>query len=221
MITIDQVIRSQRRSMALEVRPDGSLLVRAPLHTPDLLIRAFVESKAAWIKTHQAAARSRPSPSSAGFTAGARFWYLGTQYALRIDPHARAALSFQNEFVLSAAAQGNARIVFTRWYQQQARRLLGERVSRLAAQHGFTYKSIRITSAAARWGSCGANNSLNFAWRLVMAPPEVIDYVVVHELAHTRVKNHSRAFWEVVRAAMPDYAHHRQWLRSNGAALKL
>ncbi|MCS7122892.1 MAG: M48 family metallopeptidase, partial [Candidatus Micrarchaeota archaeon] len=87
--------------------------------------------------------------------------------------------------------------------------------------YNFRYNRVRITNARRRWGSCSSSNNLNFSWRLIMAPLEVIDYVVVHELVHTRIKNHSKAFWRMVEAVMPDYDRQRRWLRENGHMLKI
>ncbi len=83
------------------------------------------------------------------------------------------------------------------------------------------YKSIRITSARTRWGSCSSKGNLSFTWRLVMAPPQVIDYVVAHELAHLQVRNHSPAFWQKVKTIMPDYLQYRRWLDAHGHLLTL
>ena len=82
-------------------------------------------------------------------------------------------------------------------------------------------KQVRINSAKTRWGSCGPGGVLNFTWRLVMAPLDVIDYVVVHELSHLRVKDHSSKFWKVVESISPEYKKHRKWLRENGEKLSL
>jgi predicted metal-dependent hydrolase len=78
---------------------------------------------------------------------------------------------------------------------------------------------VRISSARTRWGSCSSRGSLSFTWRLVMAPVEVVDYVIVHELAHLRVHNHSPEFWKEVARLMPDYAQRKQWLKDNGRLL--
>ncbi len=94
-------------------------------------------------------------------------------------------------------------------------------MSRLAAQHGFEYQRIRITSARTRWGSCSSRGTLSFTWRLVMASEDVIDYVIVHELVHLRIHNHSREFWTQVGLLMPDYKEKRLWLKKNASVLTL
>ena len=103
----------------------------------------------------------------------------------------------------------------------RALELLSEKVSIQAQQNDFTWKKIRISSARTRWGSCSSNGTLSFTWRLVLAPPEVIDYVVVHELAHTRIRDHSPKFWRRVAEIMPDYKRHVSWLKQNGRFLTL
>jgi predicted metal-dependent hydrolase len=124
-------------------------------------------------------------------------------------------------FYLSRHRLPEAPAVFEAWYRAQARRLISERVKHYAARNGFAYKRVSITRAKTRWGSCGSGGTLNFSWRLVLAPLEIIDYVVVHELAHLEVKNHSSVFWEKVEALMPDYKERRKWLKDNGQALSL
>ncbi len=110
---------------------------------------------------------------------------------------------------------------FQAWYKKQARAVLTERAGYFARKHGFEIGKIRITSARTRWGSCSTKKTLSFTWRLVMAPPEVVDYVVVHELCHLRELNHSRAFWAQVEAILPDYKGKRKWLKENGNLLVL
>jgi predicted metal-dependent hydrolase len=99
--------------------------------------------------------------------------------------------------------------------------MISERVNIYSAKHGFAPKQVKITSARTRWGSCSPDGTLNFTWRLVMAPLDVIDYVVVHELVHLRVKNHSRKFWKAVEEIMPGWRLQRKWLREHGEKLGL
>ncbi len=94
-------------------------------------------------------------------------------------------------------------------------RTITEQVEKRAREMGVSFVSIKITSAAKRWGSCSHNGKLNFSYRLGAVPPEVLDYVVVHELAHIAHHNHSRNFWDKVRSACPDYKIHHKWLRDN------
>ena len=104
-------------------------------------------------------------------------------------------------------------------YKTQALDYITQRVEYYAQISGLKYRSIRINNATTRWGSCGYKNSLNFSWRLIMAPPRVVDYVIIHELMHLKQKNHSHKFWAEVALMMPDYAQEERWLKQNGYLL--
>ena len=220
-IEVDQLIRSKRKTLALIVKPDGSLIVRVPLRTSEKSIREFIESHAEWIEKKQAEALSAIPPAFKQYVPGEMFIYLGNTYPLEIVHGQKKLLLLEENFKLAESAQGNARLAFERWYREQAKQILTERVNLYASQYDFQYMKIGITSARTRWGSCSANGSLNFSWRLIMAPMEAVDYVVVHELAHTVFHNHSRRFWKKVEIIMPDYKERRKWLRKNGQQLML
>lgn len=104
-------------------------------------------------------------------------------------------------------------------YKKQAKRLIPPRVKVFAEKYGFSYNSVKITSAKTRWGSCTSKRNLNFTYRLILAPQKVIDYVIVHELCHLRQMNHSKKFWDEVAAIMPDYKVQEHWLKEHGASI--
>ncbi len=107
------------------------------------------------------------------------------------------------------------------WYKHQAVEIIRKRVEWFTELYALEYKSIKLTDAKKRWGSCGPSNSLNFSWRLIMAPMEVIDYVIVHELCHTVEKNHTKDYWVKVKTIIPDYMKRRDWLEKNQQMLDL
>jgi predicted metal-dependent hydrolase len=218
-IPADQIIRSKRKTLALIVKPDGSLLVRVPLQASKAVIEMFVEKNRGWIEKHQAKALAALPLASRGYMPGATFPYLGTTYPLEIVEGQREPLQLNGSFKLAASYQSEAPSAFERWYREQARQVLPARVAFFAEQHSFQYKRIRITSARTRWGSCSAAGSLSFSWRLIQAPLAVVDYVVVHELVHTVVHNHSKGFWQKVGTILPEYQERRRWLREHGQEL--
>lgn len=220
---IDQLIRSKRKTVAIIVQRDGKVIVRAPLKASERQIRQLVESKIGWIleKKAQAAAQEQPPALKKKFAAGERFLYLGQEYALSVVPGPGAGLRFAAGFFLNQTSQAGAALLFEKWYKAAARRVLTERARLYAQKFGLKYQTIRISSARTRWGSCSSRGTLSFTWRLVMAPLEVVDYVVIHELAHLRHPNHSAAFWAEVARMMPDYQTHRDWLKKNGRFLTL
>ncbi|GAG91378.1 unnamed protein product, partial [marine sediment metagenome] len=155
------------------------------------------------------------------FAAGEEFPYLGISYPLEIVHKQDQTLILRDKFYLAEFASLNAKAVFIDWYKAQAALEIGDRVEIYAQLNGYAFKRFRITSAKTRWGSCGPHGSLNFSYRLIMAPIEIIDYVVVHELAHLRIMNHSKTFWGEVQKLMPDYDVQRKWLKDNGHRLTL
>jgi hypothetical protein len=216
------ILRSRRKTIALVVKPDGSLLVRAPWHATRAQIEAVVTEHTGWIQKQQVQAHQRLAKHPTHqYAPGEQFLYLGNAYPLEIVTRQKAALLFSDRFYLASQRQAQARQLFTRWYRQQAQAILPERVERYAAQYGFQYQRVKISSARTRWGSCSARGSLSFTWRLAMAPVEVIDYVVVHELAHLRVRNHGREFWALVGAMVPEFKQRIAWLKENGPGMVL
>ncbi len=211
-----ELIHSKRKTLALVIKPDGSLLVRAPLRTPKAVIEEFIDKNREWIEKHQAKAIAHLPPPSRQYLRGETFPYLGTVYPLAIVERQREPLWLDERFKLAASRQGEAARVFEGWYREQARQILTVRVEFFARQHGFQYKGIRITSARTRWGSCSATGSLSFSWRLIQARLAVVDYVVIHELVHTVFHNHSKQFWHRVGTILPEYQEHRRWLREHG-----
>jgi predicted metal-dependent hydrolase len=215
-IKINQTIHSNRKTLALIVKPDGSLIVRAPLRDSNESIQEFVEKNVQWIKKKQAEALATVPLAPKQYIAGEMFMYLGNAYPLEIVKEQKKSLLLDDRFKLAQFAQSDAASVFEHWYRVQARQILYERVAFYSRQHDFQYRKIGITSARTRWGSCSGNGSLNFSWRLIMAPVEVVDYVVVHELVHTIFHNHSTRFWNRVERIVPDYKERRKWLKKNG-----
>lgn len=106
-------------------------------------------------------------------------------------------------------------------YRQAAKEYIPKRVAFFANELGVTYGTVTIRDQKTRWGSCSSKGNLSFNWRLILAPPKVLDYVVVHELCHRKEMNHSSRFWTLVESIMPDYRDHRKWLKENGGKLTL
>jgi predicted metal-dependent hydrolase len=219
-IEVNQLVRSKRRTIALIVKPDGSVIVRAPIRAPMTSIREFVKKNARWIEKKRAEAQAVMRPESKRYVNGETFLFLGNEYPLKIVKGPTPSLELEdNTFKLADSAHKNAMLTFERWYRKEAARILKKRVEQYASHYGFQYKKVGVTSARTRWGSCSASGSLNFSWRLIMAPLDVVDYVIVHELVHTQIHNHSKQFWKRVGTIMPDYEERRKWLRRNGHAL--
>ena len=218
----DRIIRSRRKTIGLVVEADGTLTIRAPRWADDDIIARVITEKRTWIEKKQSEVRTRRrlNPPRT-YQSGESFPYLGEEYELRIVPGNKRLKLEEGIFQMGRGRQDRAKSTFEAWYRRQAKSYLPSRVSRFADALGLSYRSIKINGAKKRWGSCSSAGNLNFTWRLMMAPVEMIDYVIDHELCHLTHPNHSRAFWESVGSAVPDYKQKRKWLRDNTHALTL
>ena len=214
---IKQIIRSNRRTLALQIAPDASLIVRAPKKVSEETIVAFVQKKLKWILHHQKLARETYRPSvKREFADGEQFLYLGDWHKLFVLQDVTQPLVVnEKKFLLAEFFLPHAKKLFEQWYRKQAYEVIKDRVRHYTETAGLSFKRITITGARKRWGSCGPKGTLNFSWRLIMAPIMVVDYVIVHELAHLEVRNHSRKFWGKVRLLFPDYQPAETWLKAN------
>ncbi len=220
-IEINKLVRSKRRTIALIVERDGSLTVRAPRRAAAADIQSFILEKQEWIIRTREKFKSLTEVSKKEYKDGDTFLFLGNEYGLTLVKPQRPALKFENGFRLGNAVQNNGERFFTQWYKEQAYKVIADRVKVFSVQFGFVPKQVKISSARTRWGSCSPDGTLNFTWRLIMAPLDVVDYVVVHELVHLRVKDHSRRFWHEVEKILPEYKDRKKWLRAHGESLSL
>jgi len=217
-IIIDKIYRSKRRTFSLEISAKGELIVRAPKRATDSEIRKLVTRKSKWIiKTKQKVEQKISKVTKKDFKTGESFLFLGRKYNLVVINDGDYPLFFNNEsFLLSKEYHNYAREIFIQWYKEQACTIIKERASYYSNLSGLRYNKIGITNAKRRWGSCSAKNNLNFSWRLIMAPLSVIDYIIIHELAHIKEKNHSKKFWHFVESILPNYKNQDRWLKENG-----
>ncbi len=220
-IKIDSVIRTKRKTISLQIIYDGKLIVKAPFNVSDKDIQRVVIKHKKWIERKRKEIASRPKCVCREFADGEAFLYLGNSYKLHIVDLQEHELKFDNGFYIRRDVLPHARDLFKQWYKKMAYEIISERVAFYAIQRGFKFNKVKITNAGRRWGSCSINGNLNFSWRLIMAPLNVIDYVVIHELAHLIEKNHSKKFWLIVKIIMPDYKNHRNWLLKSSSILKL
>ena len=172
------LVRSSRKTLAVQIRADGTVIARAPLRMPKDRILCFLSEKASWIRMQQGRMQEREK--------------MRQQARIHLD----------------AAQEKELR--------ERAKSVLAQRTAHFARQIGVTYGRITVRDQKTRWGSCSQTGNLNFNFRLILAPLEVLDYVVVHELCHRRQMNHSAQFWQEVAQVLPDYRKRKAWLTENG-----
>ncbi len=226
-----EVVRSIRRKKTVELTVDGraGLLVAAPNDLPMGRIEEIVRRRGAWVirkaTSEMLAAHFRQ------FVSGESVPYLGrrVRMAVRDAEVRRPQIRFRHwSFdVLAPSGSGGEerrdmiRQAFVHWFKARAADRLTARVNRWAARLGQSPSAVLIRDQRQRWGSCSPDGTLRFNWRVVMAEPSIVDYVVVHELVHLAVKNHSAAFWTRLAAVIPDYSARRRRLREIGPSLSL
>jgi hypothetical protein len=215
------IIRSRRRTISLEITRDAGILIRAPVRVPKSYIRKFFTEKEDWVNRKIREISSRPTRPEREFKNGEKFLVLGEYYELEILSGSSAGISLGEKLYVGELRTREIRDLLIEWYRKKAIEIFPARVAGYSAILDYTPKKIRISDARRRWASCSTSGTLSFCWRLVLAPPEVIDYVIVHELSHMRQPDHSPRFWEKVRAAMPDYERRKQWLRENERLLEI
>ena len=227
-ISYNVIVRPRRKSIGIVVRANNEIDVLAPPRVPATEIARLVSSKSDWIRKRQRLnreIRERHRPKS--FTDGETFNLTGRSLTLRLEAGRRAIhLKDDTLLVRLPRYEPEQRLRIIRrhlidWYRQQALEHLRQRTAHFAPLIGRHPSHLGIKGYRSRWGSCHRDGRIYFNWRLVMAPPSVIDYVVVHELCHLIHHNHSPAYWQLVESVLPHSGQARQWLKINGLALEL
>ena len=208
-----EIIRASRRSISIQISKINWLVVRAPFSIPEDIVHEFVERKSDWIRKYLHINTQKQ------IVRDSELYYLGKKYSFEYNFLQKEPI-IQSEWFFTFSHQikesKSEKETLAIWYRKQATDYMTERVIHISWKYDFRYNDIHITSALTRWGSCSSKNNLNFPWRLIMAPIEVIDYVIIHELAHTIHKNHSSNFWGLVASIMPEWKLHRTHLWEHG-----
>lgn len=221
----------RRRTVAISIHPEQGLVVYSPSRLSHKWLEEVLLQKAGWILSKtQEAEDAKALIAAPRWESGGSLPYQGMGYSLRVthDPAPTGVRIEQDEMVLNLPYElpllvgpDRIRTEILDWYRDQARKVLHNRVNFFQQLTGLKARVVRIKDQKRRWGSCSADGALNFNWRLILAPPDILDYVVVHELCHLRMLNHSPAFWRLVGNVLPDFQERKTWLRHNGLFLSL
>lgn len=215
-----KIVRSRRRTLALQILPDSTLIVKAPFFTPTFFINKFIQEHKAWIeKKIELINKQRAQSKKLKNGKSSTILFLGNEYIVHHGDYNAIRLK-EDQFLFPQALRFRAKTEITNWYVKQAKHIITTQVEFYAKRMNAVYTDLKFSDTKSQWGRCTHDNKLQFSWRLVMAPLLVINYVVVHELVHTFEKNHSRAFWSKVRLYNPSYRQQIIWLKENGHSLK-
>lgn len=211
-----RIIRSKRRSLALQVLPNAELLVKAPYWMPESDIRRFLQDNRAWIE--EKIAKKRQTKELSNKLSGEKILYLGKLLDVKVGNYINITLGIDH-ILFPEALKFRLKKELSTWYIQQAKAMITRQIEYFAKEMDVEYKSISFSDTRSRWGSCSHDNHLQFNWRLVMSPLLVVNYVIIHELAHIDEKNHSMVFWRRVKKYNPSYRQNRKWLKEHGDLL--
>ena len=210
-----KVKRARRKSIGIYVQ-DGLVEVRAPRYVNLGEIAAFVTDEAQWVRKKLLEAHQK-SIEKPKLTHGQEFLFYGQVRTLNFQPGESEVYEDGNYIVISHNLFTDIEELFTDWVKTQAQQYLDERILELAEYMDVAdvVSEIKYKRTKSKWGHCTSEGKLQFNWLIMLAPPDVIDYVVIHELAHMYYLDHSKQFWSLVGEYCPNYATHKKWLNTN------
>jgi len=220
--------RSERaRRARIQVSAEGVEVV-VPRRLPMRDVEPFVEEKRAWIeRTLRRMREAEEEFAPARLAAGGEVPYLGERLTLKVhvEPgRVRAHVARRDEALevrVRAPGAETLRHALERWYRRRAREEIASRLDAAVTRAGRRYNGLQIRGQRSRWASCSSNGAMSFNWRLLLAPSEILDYVVEHEVVHLEVHDHSERFWELLGSSSADWERHEAWLRRHGHSLRL
>ncbi len=220
--TLVAVVRESARShrLRLVVRPGGPLELTVPRRTSTRALRRFLDDNADWLGEKIAAARESAARRPVlGLAQPGTVWVADERLAIVRGAGAKSVANRSGGALVVSGPTGETPGAIDRWYRREARTSIEAAVARESVRLRTPYSRVAIRDQRSRWGSCSTRGTLSFSWRLVLAPREVLEYVVVHELLHVREANHSRAFWALLDRQRPGWKGEAEWLRRHGHEL--
>lgn len=213
----------RRKTLSITVERDRSVIVHAPSNLCAKKIDAIIQSKRQWLYEkikHPQKYQDLPHPPGKELVNGESALYLGRSYRIELIESATDDVQFKQKFLIRRSPFSQRQEVLRDWYINRAKEKILPRVARHALELGVEYTEAKIVDNRYRWGSCTVKNNINLNWRLIKAPMFVIDYVIVHELAHLLEPNHTPRFWNIVRTQTSTMEKAKAWLQENGQILE-
>jgi hypothetical protein len=208
---------------------DDRVRISAPKNVSAKQLKELLSAKQEWILKHWFASHEMQERLPRQYIDGEQFPYRGQilELSIRRQAHLSIRVSLEGQVLVVFLPHNlpdyerlsNVQDAVMAWYKVQARRVLKNKLDEQAKRMQVTYQDFRLKEQKTRWGSCSSKGNLNLNWRIIMAPEEGIDYLIIHELAHLTHPNHSVRFWQRVAAFMPEFAHWKKWLKDHGHEL--
>jgi len=217
-----KLIRSNRKSLAIEIKSNGEVVVRSPIFATDYHIHSFIAKNKKWIENKLLLVEKRANELNIQKEGESGVYYFfGIAYVLEFrDTFPKTKVSLiDGKLALNSIHKGDLNNVLLKYYKKIAREVFSERVALYSERLAISAPLIKLSSARKRWGSCSTRGNINLSWRLIKTPDFAIDYVVVHELCHLFHFNHSPAFYKLIESILPDYRQREIWLEKNGGIL--
>ncbi|MGI8749083.1 MAG: M48 family metallopeptidase [Thermoleophilaceae bacterium] len=223
-----EIRRSDRaRRVRIQVSPDGVEVV-VPRRMPLREVEPFVAEKRPWVKrTLRRLQEAQAQRTPTRLEDGGEVPFMERSLGLRVvvEPRrVRAHVAKRGDRLtvkVPDASRETVRSALEGWYRRRAREEVEPRLDAATVRAGAPYAGLQIRGQRTRWASCSSSGAMSFNWRLLLAPPEILDYVVEHEVAHLSVHDHSNRFWSLLESRMPDYREHERWLKRHGPSLRL
>ena len=214
--------KSNRKTLCLSFTDEGKLLIKTPYYISQHQINQFIEKNQKWIdKQKLKIARQKQENPEKKLQNGEIIHYLGKKYTIiTLENIQKPMFNFPCLFIPNDHLE-NKKKKLTQFLKIRAKDIFTDRLDQWAEAMNLSYKSLKLSSAKTRWGSCSSKKNINLNWKLIFAPMNIIDSVVIHELAHLKHMNHSKDFWEWVRQFDPNEKKHTKWLKENGFLLNL
>jgi len=219
---IDYTIKySARKTISIIVERDRSVIVRAPLNTsPELIDNEVNKRKFLLFQKINHPQKYDLPLDRKEFVSGEAMLYFGKDYKLEVVDNLFDGVLFDGKFTISRDNQKEARQLLKDWYIKQSVEKIVPKIKHFANHLGVNYNKISILDLKFTWGTCTPKDNINFNWRLIQAPGYVIDYIIVHELTHLIVSNHTPEFWNIVSVQLPHFDKAKEWLKDNGSLLE-
>lgn len=216
LLTPTSITKSNRKTLSLIINNKGELLVRAPIKCKDSDIFDFIKAKADWIiEKRTSTIQNLIKPID--IKTGSNITLLGKTYEIKLD-NVKSVKMLENILIVPMQNSKNRLILFLK---RTLKRIIENKIKVINETYDFKYNNISISSAKTNWGSCSGTNNLHFTYKLMLCPEQVVDYIIIHELVHTIIKNHSKTYWRNVKKIYPYYKQCEKWLKENKGIVEL